>query len=66
MIQIFSADGRTDQPKVVQEVLADLKSLQIKPPKSSFNIVNGITDTGIEYFTFHQTFAKKKAKKTDS
>ena len=25
MIQIFSADGR-DQPKVVQEVLADLKS----------------------------------------
>ena len=28
MIQIFSADGRTgrDQPKVVQEVLADLKT----------------------------------------
>ena len=31
MIQIFLADertdGRTDQPKVVQEVLADLKTL---------------------------------------
>ena len=26
MIQIFLADGRTDQLKVVQEVLADLKT----------------------------------------
>ena len=26
MIQIFSETGRTDQPKVVQEVLADLKN----------------------------------------
>ena len=25
MIQVFLADERTDQPKVVQEVLADLK-----------------------------------------
>ena len=36
MIQIFLADGtdgtdeRTDQPKVVQEVLADLKTLRVE------------------------------------
>ena len=41
MIQIFSADGRdgTDQPKVVQEVLADLKMTISSPSLKSALIV---------------------------